>query len=459
MLRTILTPTSVLVALVVTLAVLDGGVRAFNVAEATIAQIEAELSSGRLTCQQVIQLHLNRIAAYDKAGPRLNAVIALNQQAIAQAQALDKSGGPQGRRLFCIPVAIKDNIDQLGYPTAAGSVALNSTFPSSSALLLQKLLDAGAIVVARVNMAELAMDGMNTNSSLGGQTLNSYNRLVTPTGSSGGTGTAIAASFAVIGIGSDTNGSIQNPSSVQSLVGLRSTQGLISSIGVFPMLDWQDVAGPMTRTVEDLARAMDVIDAGSTWLRPAVPYSSMLDQKALRGVRIGFLQSTIVASHSSTTNRTTVPSQEVVANCKRTMDEFAQLGASVTLVHPNVSFFKPYMMYNSIDPQALRCAFAEERSSWDYYFATRTTPSSPIKSTAQMVAAMQRNPAEIPSIVRKVSQINMLGKPNCTGIPALGCIKFQYVCDRRCRPLHDVPAATHTLTLALTLTHSFMRLQ
>ena len=175
----------VLVLVSVSLVALFHSVTAFNAAEATIAQIEAEIDSGRLTCQQVIQLFLDRIAAYDQQGPKLNAIIALNQQAIAQAQQLDKAGR-QGRSLFCVPVALKDNIDMPGYPTAAASIALNTTYPTSPALLLKRLTDAGAIVIAKVNMAELAFDGMNTNSSLGGQTLNAYNFAYTPMGSSGG---------------------------------------------------------------------------------------------------------------------------------------------------------------------------------------------------------------------------------------------------------------------------------
>jgi len=198
--------------------------------------------------------------------------------------------------LHCIPVIVKDNFDTADLPTTGGSVTLAKSYPIDDAFTVQRLRAAGAIVLAKSNLSELARGGM-TASSLGGQTKNPYDLTRTPGGSSGGTGAAIAAGFGILGTGSDTGQSIRSPASAQSLVGIRSTRGLVSRDGVIPNSTTQDEVGPITRTVEDAARMLDVM-AGYDPADPItafgvthIPdsYTQTLDPNGLDGARIGVM--------------------------------------------------------------------------------------------------------------------------------------------------------------------------
>ena len=229
--------------------------------EATISDIQAALAAGRITCVQVVQAYLRRIEAYDDRGPALNAIITVNPQGTRNG------GGPGSDRdrepfrlrpLHCIPVILKDNYDTADMPTTGGSMTFAASVPLRDAFVVRKLRDAGAIILAKANLTELARGG-TTVSSLGGQTRNPYDLTRTPGGSSGGTGAAIAASFAVTGPARDTGQSVRSPASAQSLVGLRPTRGLISRSGIIPVSTTQDEAGPITRTVADAARMLDVM--------------------------------------------------------------------------------------------------------------------------------------------------------------------------------------------------------
>ncbi len=233
----------------------------FAFEEATIAGIHTAFASGALTCRQLVTDYLARIEAYDDDGPALNAILTVNQRALEIAAemdagfASDRSGvGP----LHCVPVVLKDNYDTADLPTTGGSVTLAESVPPDDAFVVRRLREAGALVLAKANMTELARGG-TTVSSLGGQTRNPYDLTRTPGGSSGGTGAAIAANFAAIGTGSDTGQSIRSPASAGSLVGLRPTRGLLSRDGIIPVSTTQDAAGPITRTVEDAARMLDVM--------------------------------------------------------------------------------------------------------------------------------------------------------------------------------------------------------
>ena len=200
------------------------------------------------------------------------------------------------RPLHCIPIILKDNYDTADMPTTGGSVTLASSIPLRDAFVVRKLREAGAIILAKANLTELARGG-TTVSSLGGQTKNPYDLTRTPGGSSGGTGAAIAASFGVAGTGSDTGQSVRSPASAQSLVGLRPTRGLISRTGIIPVSTTQDEAGPITRTVEDAARMLDVMagydpdDPITAFGVPRIPrtYTAFLNRDALKGARIGVL--------------------------------------------------------------------------------------------------------------------------------------------------------------------------
>ncbi|MCM0032021.1 amidase [Sandarakinorhabdus limnophila] len=271
-----------------------------EVAEASILQLQAALASGAVTSRQLVQAYLARIAAYDSQGPALNSIVTLNPAALAQADALDKeraSKGPRGP-LHGIPVLVKDNFDTKDMPTSGGALALATLLPAQDAHQVDKLRSAGAIILGKTAMHELAA-GTTTISSLTGQTRNPYDLLRSPGGSSGGTGAAIAASFAAAGMGSDTCGSIRIPAAYQNLFGLRTTRGLASRTGVIPLSDTQDVAGPLARSVADLAIMLDATvgsdsrDAITAGADVHVPrsYADALQPGSLKGARIGVLRS------------------------------------------------------------------------------------------------------------------------------------------------------------------------
>ena len=271
-----------------------------EVAEASIPQLQAALASGAVTSRQLVQAYLTRIAAYDSQGPALNSIVTLNPAALAQADALDKeraSKGPRGP-LHGIPVLVKDNFDTKDMPTSGGALALATLQPAQDAHQVDKLRSAGAIILGKTAMHELAA-GTTTISSLTGQTRNPYDLLRSPGGSSGGTGAAIAASFAAAGMGSDTCGSIRIPAAYQNLFGLRTTRGLASRMGVIPLSDTQDVAGPLARSVADLAIMLDATvgsdkrDAITAGADAHVPksYADALQPGSLKGARIGVLRS------------------------------------------------------------------------------------------------------------------------------------------------------------------------
>ena len=233
----------------------------FVLEEATVATIHAAFAAGELSCAELVDAYLARIAAYDDAGPALNAILTVHPAVRERAATLDAryaadpaAAGP----LHCLPVILKDNFDTADLPTSGGSATLARSVPPDDAFIVRRLRDAGAVILAKANLTELARHG-TTVSSLGGQTRNPYDLTRTPGGSSGGTGAAIAANFAVLGTGSDTGQSTRSPASAQSLVGFRTTRGLVSRDGVMPLSTTQDEAGPITRTVEDAARMLDVI--------------------------------------------------------------------------------------------------------------------------------------------------------------------------------------------------------
>jgi amidase len=266
--------------------------------EASVQTIHRALDAKQATCVQVVQHYLDRIDAYDDRGPAINAIISINTRAVeaaAEADRLDRSTRAR-RPLHCIPVVLKDNFHTADMPTTGGSVTFKNLQTPDDGFVVRKLRDAGAIIIAKANLHELARAG-TTVSSLGGQTKNPYDLTRTPGGSSGGTGAAIAANFGVLGTGSDTGQSVRSPSSANGIVGLRPTRGLISRAGIMPFSTTQDEAGPMTRTVEDVARMLDVmagydpndpITAFNAGRIPAT-YTAELKADGLKGARIGLL--------------------------------------------------------------------------------------------------------------------------------------------------------------------------
>ncbi len=262
---------------------------------ATIRELNAAMDSGALNSEQLLSLYLARIEAYDQQGPTLNSIIRLNPNALARARDLDRERQESGRRspLHGIPVVIKDNLDTADMPTTAGSFMLAESTPPDDAFLVQQLRQAGAIILGKLNLSEFA-SGAAMN-SLGGQITNPHNLGRSPAGSSGGTGAAIAAAFASMGLGTDTGGSVRGPSSANGIVGLKTTHGLLSRDGVVPLALSFDTVGPMTRSVEDLALSLGVmtgIDPADDSTRKSEgqahsDYTQFLDDEALSGARIG----------------------------------------------------------------------------------------------------------------------------------------------------------------------------
>jgi amidase len=265
----------------------------------SITELQEAMASGRSSSAQITQAYLDRIAAYDQAGPEINAIVWLNPNAIADAELLDREREEHGPRgpMHGIPVILKDNYDTVGLPTTAGTLALAGNMAPDDAFQVARLRQVGAVIIGKANMHELA-SGITTISSMGGQTLNPYDLTRNPGGSSGGTGAAVAASFAAIGWGSDTCGSIRIPAAQNDLVGLRPTKGLSSIDGIIPLSHTQDVGGPLARTVRDLAIALDATigpdpaDPATAILedRELPDFLGALDEHALKGARIGILQ-------------------------------------------------------------------------------------------------------------------------------------------------------------------------
>ena len=290
-----------LVMLLVRDATAAAQVKTFHLEEATISDVQTAYLSGATTSTRLVQAYLERIKASDQAGPKLNVVISLNPRALQEAATLDehlrttrKFVGP----LHGIPVLLKDNVNTKDMPTTGGSLTLAGYTPATDAAITQKLRNAGAIILAKVNLHEFAIWG-ETVSSMRGQTLNPYDLTRTPGGSSGGTGAGVAANFAVAGIGTDTINSIRSPASANCIVGIRPTLGLVSRAGVIPYSFTQDAAGPLARTVTDAAKMLNVLvgydpnDPATAWSvgNTEKDYTKFLKADGIKGKRIAVLRS------------------------------------------------------------------------------------------------------------------------------------------------------------------------
>jgi amidase len=271
------------------------GAKTIDLDAATIADINAAFKAGTLTAEGLVQLCLARIRSYDREGPSLHAVITLNSKAIETARELDaerKAKGPRSA-LHGIPVVLKDNYNTADMPTTGGSVLLEGSTPAADAFVVKKLRDAGAIILAKMNMSEFASPP--SQSSLGGQSLNPHDLRRSPAGSSGGTGVAVAAAYAPLGLGTDTGGSIRGPSTANGIVGLKPTHGLLSRSGIIPLSLTFDTGGPMARNVNDVAVALgamtgiDSADAATQKSegKSSTDYTKDLKVDALKGARIG----------------------------------------------------------------------------------------------------------------------------------------------------------------------------
>ncbi len=273
----------------------------FRVEETSIAQVHAAFRAKTLTCRALVQRYLDRIARYDARGPAINALVTINQNALATADSLDRyfiASGPAGP-LHCIPMIVKDNFETRDLQTTAGSLSLRGWVPTRDATMVARIRAAGAIVLAKSNLAEWAFSPYETVSSiLPGYTKNPYALDRVTAGSSGGTAAAVAANFGTVGLGTDTGNSIRGPSAHNALVGIRSTMGLTSRAGVVPLANGADIAGPMARTVADAVAVFQVVagedPADSVTLagrsHRAPDYRTFVIDGGLRGARIGVLR-------------------------------------------------------------------------------------------------------------------------------------------------------------------------
>ncbi len=270
--------------------------------EATIDDLHRLILQGQTTALAIVEAHLQRIEKYDRRGPALWSIIAINQEALTDADALDRAFAETGKLtgpLHGIPALVKDNYDVAGMQTTGGSAALLGWIAPEDSTAVAKLRAAGAIILAKTTMSEWARGGLdNINSVLPGFARNPYNTAHATGGSSGGTGAGLAASFGVIGLGSDTWGSIRNPSSNNALAGLRPSWALVSRAGMIGLYDARDTAGPMARNIRDLAMTLDVIagvdplDAATIGAKGHIPasFTDGLTLDGARGKRIGVLR-------------------------------------------------------------------------------------------------------------------------------------------------------------------------
>jgi amidase len=356
-----------------------------DLASATIADLQAAMQSGALTSEKLTQLYLARIEAYDKKGPKINAVITLKarETALAEARALDaeRKAGKIRSPLHGTVVVAKDVFDTVDMPTTGGYLPLKGVVPTKDAFIIKKLRDAGVVVLAKLNQSDWYGQPPNTASStLGGSTLNPYDLKRTPGWSSSGTGAAVAAVFGTIGLGSETGFSIRTPTSDSNLYGLSTTSGLISRDGQMWSYITGERGGPMTRNMYDLAATLDVIagfDPFDLWTAqslgqmPMNPYVSFLDPAGLKGARVGVLK-------EGWDFHSPAHDPEVVAMAKKAIALFGQSGAKVfDTVELGINL-PQYLEANSSPGRYERIA------AIDHYLA-RQGPSYPIKNARQLL--------------------------------------------------------------------------
>ncbi len=348
----------------------------YDAFEKSISDLQADMETGKTSAAELVRFYLDRIDAYDQAGPRLNAVLFLNPNAGADARALDaerkrkKLRGP----LHGIPVLLKDNFETRDMPTTGGSLALSGVVPKDDAFQVRKLRQAGAVILGKANLHELAL-GLTTVSSLGGQTLDPYDLTRAPGGSSGGSGVAASANFAAFSMGTDTSGSIRIPSAHNAIVGMRPSAGLSSRAGIIPFGHTQDTGGPMARTVADIAVVLDA----TVGYDPADPvtasgngkipqsYRSSLNPRALKGARIGVLTEFFGSAPED---------EDVGAIIRTAIEDLKRQGAMVMDVAvPNLS---SQLAASNLLTQELKAYLGSY---------LRSSPGAPVRSVEELLAS------------------------------------------------------------------------
>jgi Asp-tRNA(Asn)/Glu-tRNA(Gln) amidotransferase A subunit family amidase len=349
----------------------------FHLQEATVGSVHAALARNEITCVALTRLYLARIEAYNFEGPALRAILTVNPKALDVAAAMDRRYADNASEmgpLHCIPVVLKDNFNTFDMPTSSGHVAMKDCVPPADAFTVDRMRNAGALILAKANLQEWARGGMSR-SSLGGQVLNPYDLTRTPGGSSGGTAAAIAANMGLVGTGSDTGQSIRSPASANNLVGIRPTRGLVSRAGVAPNSLTQDEIGPITRTVRDAALMLDAMagydpaDPITAFSVGRIPksYTQLLAVDALKGARIGVMTNLFGREERH---------QEVNKVMEDVIAKVASLGAAV------VRFGLPE--YDKLASVVSTAQF-EARTVMESYFAC-LGPNAPIRTFADLVA-------------------------------------------------------------------------
>lgn len=367
----------------------SAAVPTFAYDEATIEDLQARMNAGWLTSQDLTAAYLRRIAEIDRAGPKLNAVIELNPDALAIAAQLDeerKAGKIRGP-LHGIPVLIKDNIGTADrMETTAGSLALVGAKPAHDAHIVTRLREAGAVILGKTNLSEWALfrDGKARSgwSARGGQTLNPYVLNCSPSGSSSGSGVAVAANLCVVAVGTETDGSILSPASVNGIVGVKPTVGLVSRTGIIPISASQDTPGPMARTVRDAAILLEVLagrdEVDAATLAPGRPPSGSLAAQprrhALRGARLG-----VVSGPFGLDPRLKLQLEQAVAALK-------SAGAEIVCYGDFPKFLK-------LDDPEREVLLYEFKAGINAYLAS-LGPASPMKSLSDLIAYNEAHAAQ-----------------------------------------------------------------
>lgn len=362
-------------------------VLAYDPAEKSIAQLQADMAAGQVTAEALVEAYLSRIARLDAAGPTLQSVIALNPEALAEAKALDRERKAHKLRgpLHGIPVLLKDNIESKDeMPTTAGSLALKDNITHRDAPLVARLRAAGAVILGKTNLSEWANIRSSASisgwSAVGGLTKNPYVLDRNPCGSSAGSGTAASASLAAAAIGTETDGSIVCPSSIAGIVGLKPTVGLVSRTHIVPISVSQDTAGPMTRSVADAAAVLTVI-AGSDKQDAATAeadqhksdYGAALQTASLKGARLGILHVEGMAANASTN------------------EAFAAAISLLKAKGAEVIDLKPVKIPEAIGPDELAVLLSELKSGLNAYLASTKVKT---RNLAEVIAFNQSTPRE-----------------------------------------------------------------
>jgi amidase len=380
----------------------------FSLEETTTAEIRKAVAAGALSSEKLVELYLARIAAYDRAGPRLNSIIYINPNAKAEAAALDRERADKGPRgpLHGVPVLLKDNIDVANMATTNGSAVMKDAVPSEDGSITKALRAAGVVILGKAAMGEFAGGSYN---SVRGQTLNPYNLKRSTGGSSSGSGAAISANFAVLAVGTDTSTSVRGPASYTGIVGLRPTTGLISRAGIAPKNLNFDSAGPMARNVTDLALMLNVLafpdpkDAKNVevWgelakIDPAakngLDFTRALDRAALKGRKLGVLRDLFEGD------------PEITALAEKAIATMKEQGATTVDIRLDAGFIEAHLKSGIRKTRAL--SDYRFRADWEQYLATFKSSKIP-KTVAEFVKVYETEVAPSPLPVED-SVMNLL---------------------------------------------------